>query len=209
MALSDTHDDLRAALGGSSEALSRLLERLRPRLVVWVAGQLSPTLKGEVEPEDLVQEILFAVHRDFAGFEERGEGSFYRWLFTLGRNRIRDLADRVGAEKRRARAPISAPSQTTPSGAASRREEVARMLRAMESLPERHREVLLLVKLEERPVDEVAALLRVTPNAVRVLHCRALKELRAALGAEPPQGARNAGPRGPLPPGETPPGGAV
>lgn len=59
----------------------------------------------------------------------------------------------------------------------------------LDGLPARHREILRLRGLEDRSVDETAALLRLTPTAVRVRYHRAQRALQQriapAAAAEP------------------------
>jgi RNA polymerase sigma-70 factor (ECF subfamily) len=180
--LDTTEGFLAGALNGSAGSRGELLERLRPRLVLWVAARLSSALRAKVEPEDVAQDILLAVHRDFASFHGDDPRAFYRWFFTVAENRIRDLADHYGALKRQLPPPLTF-SQTSPSTAAARTEDVARVMRAIETLPDSHREVITLLRIEERSVAEAAEILGKSENAVRILYCRALKDLRAALGA--------------------------
>jgi RNA polymerase sigma-70 factor (ECF subfamily) len=194
MALRDTLDDVTAARAGDATARNRLLERLRPRLVTWAAGHLGAALRGQVEAEDVAQEVLIAVDRDLDRFEGRCPRSFGAWLFTVARNRVRDLADWVGAEKRRLPEP-AVRSQTSPSEAERRREEVAAMRAALALLPEAERAVIVLYRIEERSVEELALLWRISPNAVRIRYCRALKALRRAMGQD--VGAAAATPRPP------------
>jgi RNA polymerase sigma-70 factor (ECF subfamily) len=179
-----TQGFLSGALGGSKEARGELLERLRPRLVLWTAARLSAGLRAKVEPEDIAQDILLAVHRDFGSFVGDDPRAFYRWFFTVAENRIRDIADHFGALKRQLPSPMTF-SQTSPSTAAARSEEVARVMRAIEALPESFRQIVTLIRLEERSVAEAAEILGKTENAVRILYCRALKDLRSSLGTAP------------------------
>jgi RNA polymerase sigma-70 factor (ECF subfamily) len=141
---------------------------------------MSLALRQRLDPEDVAQEVLLAVHRDFASFRGDDPKAFFRWFWTVAENRVRDVADYHGALKRRSPEPATF-SQTSPSKAAVRREQATLVLEAVAGLPDAHREVIRLVRVEERPVAEVAALLGKTPNAVRILYCRALKELRLAL----------------------------
>ena len=178
----DTHHILESALQGGDEELGALLERLRPRLVLWCAARMSPQLRAHEEPEDAAQEVVLAVHRDFRGFHGSTDRAFFGWLFTVAENRLRDLADHYGAQKRQAIEP-KAHSQTSPSQGAARTEMIQRVHRAIAALPEDYRRVLQLRRLEDRDVPEVAQILDRSENAVRVLYCRALKELRSVMGA--------------------------
>jgi RNA polymerase sigma-70 factor (ECF subfamily) len=183
VATGETFGLLEEALSGSETARAALLERLRPRIVLWAATRLSPALRAHLDPEDVAQEILLAVHRDLGAFRGGDARAFYGWLFTVGENRIRDLADRYGAQKRRTPDPVPR-SDTSPSGRASRTEACERVKRALLTLSEDHQRVVQLVRLEERPYDEAALVLGRSVNAVRILYCRALKALRGALGDE-------------------------
>jgi RNA polymerase sigma-70 factor (ECF subfamily) len=188
MALDDTVDLLRGALSGDKGLLGRLLERLRPRLVLWLYARMSQALRAKVEPEDVAQDVLVAVNRDIGRFVGDGMPAFMAWFFTVAENRLRDLVDHFGAIKRRLPPPHSF-SQTSPSTAASRREDVARLMQAIDQLPENLRQVIVLVRIESRTVSEVAVLLGISENAVRVRYCRALKLLRRLLGGDEGNGA--------------------
>ncbi len=179
--LRSTRDLVVEAVGGDIRARGKLLERLRPRLTLWAAARLSPKLREYVDAEDVVQEVLLAVHEGFEGFRDRGEKAFFGWLFTLAENRIRDLADYAGARKRQAGPVMMTISETTPATAAIRSETLDRLRAAVARLPEDYRQVLLLRRFEERETTEVALLMGRSENAVRILYCRAIKELRQAL----------------------------
>lgn len=150
--------------------------------MLWIAARLSGPLREKVEAEDIAQEVLLAVHRDLDGYEDRGVRSFYSWFFRIAENRIRDQVDYHSAKKRQA-SPGIAVSPTTPGTAAIRGEQLERVRRAIERLSDDYRRVIQLRRLEERDVAEVAGMLDRTPNAVRVLYCRALKALRDELNA--------------------------
>jgi len=178
--LDGTITTLDEALDGDAEARGLLLERLRPRLCLWASTRLSPAIRAHVDPEDVTQEILLAVHRGLDDFEARGEREFHAWVFRIAENRVRDLADYAGAKKRQA-APITPFSQTSPSTAAMKTETFTRVHRALATLPEDHQRVIRLRYLEEREVSEVAERMDRSENAVRILYCRALKALKTAL----------------------------
>ena len=200
--LSDTRDALEGALGTAGpereRSRERLLGRLRPMLVLWAGTRMSPRLKARMEPEDVAQEILTRVLRGLDRFQAGHDGTemraFHAWLFTLGENCIRDLVSREEAVKRRPPEPLGV-SQTSPSQAANRREQVDRMLGALDALEPEDRDVIRLLKLQGLSAAEAAPLLHKSPNAVRIQLCRALKALHARL----------AGPESSTPSSETPP----
>ena len=176
----DTRHLIDGALGGSARARSRLLERLRPRIVLWVSSRLSAQLREVVDAEDVAQEILISVNLGLDKFENRGDRAFFAWLFKIAANRIRDLSDYANAEKRKPIEPIAV-SHTTPGSAAIRTEAFERLHEALLCLPRDYRRVIELRRLEERDISEVAAAMDRSENAVRVLYCRALKALKQFL----------------------------
>ena len=185
MDLRETQRILHTALEGGEEEVGTLLERLRPRLVLWCASRMSNTLRANCDPEDAAQDILLAIHKDFRTFHGQGDRAFFGWLFTVAENKLRDLADYYGAKKRQRVDPVSF-SQTSPSQAAARVEMVSRLEEAIASLPEDHRLVIQLYKLEGRETQEIAQVMGRTENAIRLLVFRSLKELRKALDGKPP-----------------------
>ncbi len=183
MDLSRTRALIRPALMGDTGAAGALLERLRARLVIWAAGRMSAGLRAKIEPEDVAQEVLLAIHKGLPAFEGTDERAFFGWVFRIAENRIRDMVDHFGAQKRQPGPPLSF-SQTSPSQAAARTEDLRRIVQALEALPEDYRTVIRLRRVEHREVTEVAELMDRTPNAVRVLYCRAIKALKLVLEPE-------------------------
>jgi RNA polymerase sigma-70 factor (ECF subfamily) len=179
--LDRTRDLLLRALDGDEEARGELLERLRPRIILWVATRLSPEIRRHHDPEDVTQEVLLAVHRGMDDLEYRGDPAFHAWLYRVAGNRIRDLADHTGARKRQ-EVPITPFSQTSPTAAAVRSESFRMLHEAIGGLPEHHREVIRLRYIEDRSVAETAEILGRSENAVRLL---ALRAVRALAGAFP------------------------
>ncbi len=177
-----TQQLIREALAGDRADSGVLLEHLRPRLVLWVAARMSRDLLTKVEPEDLAQDTLMAVHKALPKFDGNSERRFLGWVFRIAENRIRDQVSLFRATKRQVLPPPHSFTQSSPSTAATRTEQVSRVLEAMAVLSPEHRDVVRLRRLEERETKEIAELMDRSENAVRILYCRALKSLRAALG---------------------------
>jgi len=103
-----------------------------------------------------------------------------RWVFSVAENRIRDLAKALNAAKRKGEAP-KPPRQRTPSSIVSRREELARVIAAIDRLPPAQRDVIRLRRFEGLPTREVAQRLDRSEGAVRMLYMRAVRALEAAV----------------------------
>lgn len=187
MDVQETQRLLNAALIGTGDDIGPLLERLRPRLVLWCASRMSPTLRANIEPEDAAQEILLAIHKDFHSYSGPPDRSFFKWVFVVADHKLKDLVDFHGAKKRQKIEPMVG-SQTSPSQAAVRVESIARLHEAIARLPDDYRTVVALYKLESRDVEDVAKIMGRSENAIRVLYCRALKELRSILETTPGRG---------------------
>jgi len=193
--MSETARLLAAALARDPVARGDLLERLRPRVVLWAAVRLSRELRAKVEPEDVAQLVLLAVHDGLDRFTGATPKQFYAWVFSIAENRVVDLARHFGASKRtpdesaaiaeeltRARSERRSFSRTSPSEAAARSDEIARMHAALDALPDTHRDILRLRDLEERDYPEIVERLQLkSVGAARTMRCRALVALRHAM----------------------------
>jgi len=156
------------------------LEDLGPRLVLWAGSRISPSLRVHVSPEDVAQEVLAALFRDLLRIGPNRVEDISRWVFTVAENRIRDLAKGLNAAKRKGEAPRP-PRQRTPSSIVSRREELARVIAAIDRLPPAQRDVVRLRRFERLPTSEVAQRLGRSEGAVRMLYMRAVRALEAAV----------------------------
>ena len=172
---------VRALESGEEVHRGDMLEYLRPRLVLWATSRLSPGLRAKLEPDDVAQEALLAVHKSIDTFQGTNHRAFLAWVFKIAENRIRDLADHHKAKKRQRIEPITDFSQTSPSTVVARSEEVQRVATALETLPEDYAEVIRLRRFEELSVADIAELKDTSANAVRIRYCRALKALKQAL----------------------------
>jgi RNA polymerase sigma-70 factor (ECF subfamily) len=128
--------------------------------------------------DDLVQECLI---RALDKLETWTPGTNLRaWLFVILRN------CHINEVRREQRSPIvgEAPSSESELAAAGSQEARVALLEVRDAfltLSEEHREVLLLVALEELRYEEAAAILEVPLGTVRSRLSRARQALRAAL----------------------------
>ncbi|HUT12534.1 MAG TPA: sigma-70 family RNA polymerase sigma factor [Thermoguttaceae bacterium] len=184
---------------GEREALNELYRRYYDRIVAVVRLRLGPKLRARLEESDIVQEAFLASLQGLKNFTCQSEGDFFHWLCKLVENRIRDQADRIGAQKRNADREVPLEPQwpsaesvfgplhelatmTSPATRAVRAEDVRRLEGAVDALPEIQREAILLVRYEGLSFAEAGAATGKTPDAVRMLVARAIVALGKSLG---------------------------
>ncbi len=168
---------LRAARQGDSAAFETLARAHSPALL-----NLIRRLGGTVEDaEDVVQETLISAHRGLDRF--RGEAPLRAWLARIAVNTYRDM---VRATKRLVRACMTMPERVTvdTDRQLSGRDTVRRVMSAIQDLPPRQRETLLMRIHEGFSYDEIAKNMGVGRDAVRMNLLEARKKLLRRFAAE-------------------------
>ncbi len=168
---------------GDTEALSMLMDRYNPRLYAVSRRYLS----DDSEIEDLAQETWLSIYQGRGRF--RPGARFSSWLYTVHLNKCRDRLRGAGREKRRARIADWAeaesapdPSATTPEDAAVRAQRRLMVLSALERLPARQREVLVLSLTEGLSFEEIARRLDCPAGTARSNMHYAVRRLRDLVG---------------------------
>ena len=157
-----------AARGGDEQALVSLLAAAQPDIRRYAARNCRMA-----DADDVVQETLLLLYRRVGTL--RAVASFSGWMFAVARRACLRLL-RLGAAK-----PLDGDD------AAARfvhlRPEDIRIdvSRAIQSLPEHYREVVLLRDIEEMSVDEIAATLELTRESVKARLHRARGMIREYL----------------------------
>ncbi len=124
-----------------------------------------------VDPDETVQDVFLIVGRKLSSF--RGDAKIETWLFRItariASNRRRSARRRQIWVRITRRIEDELPGDGPgPADAMEKREAARRFYAALEDLPERHREVLVLFELEELSTDEIARLIDRPPATVRV-----------------------------------------
>jgi RNA polymerase sigma-70 factor (ECF subfamily) len=185
------------ARGGDKAALGRLLELYRNYLRLLARSLIRPPLQVKLDASDLVQETFLKAHRDFAQFVGSGERELVAWLRQILVRTLADQAKHYRAKVRDQRRQESldvlldrsslaiqhqlAGSVASPSAHAIGREQAVLLADALARLPADYREVFILRNLEQVAVDEIAARMGRSPNAVRKLWGRAMVALKQSL----------------------------
>jgi RNA polymerase sigma-70 factor (ECF subfamily) len=194
----DTDWLVEQAARGDDQARQQLLSRHRQRLRRMVALRLSRRLAARVDPSDVVQEALAQAAHQLDDYLRDRPLPFYPWLRKLAWERLVKLHRRHIEAGRRSvsrEEPPALPDESAleladrlvaagpgPAEAALRAELRQRVRAALDRLAAGDREVLVLRFLERLSTTEVAAVLGVTPGAVKLRQMRALDRLRTRLG---------------------------
>jgi RNA polymerase sigma-70 factor (ECF subfamily) len=193
---------------GDDDARQALLARHRERLCQMVALRLDRRLAARVDPSDVVQQALADADQELSDYLRRRPLPFYAWLRRFAWDRLVEVhRAHLRAGKRSvgreqdwpgagpdpsavALADRLVSSGTSPSRRLLRDESRLQVRAALEQLPPRDREVLVLLYMEDLSAVEIAAVLGMTEGAVRVRHLRALDRLRRLLPVDGPEEAR-------------------
>ncbi|MEJ3658234.1 RNA polymerase sigma factor ShbA [Actinomycetes bacterium KLBMP 9759] len=166
------------ALGGDREAVGRLLAIIRPLVVRYCRARLGRSA-SLVAVDDIAQEVCLAVWRALPKYRSQGR-PFLAFVHGIAAHKVGD-AHRSFA-RNRADAVADLPDSTDvaegPAQHALRSEESEQLGKLLDTLPDRHREVLLLRVVVGLSAEETAEAVGSTPGAVRVTQHRALAALR-------------------------------
>ena len=135
--------------------------------------------------EDVVQDVLLTIHRARQTYDPNR--SFTAWLRTIADRRAVDLLRRIGRQHaREVHAPLDFESfaDERPGPADASPSAGGRVGEAVASLPERQREAVRLLVLEEQSLSEAAIATRRSKGSPKVNLHRALKGLRGRFGGE-------------------------
>jgi RNA polymerase sigma-70 factor (ECF subfamily) len=170
----------------NKSALGALLYQMRPWIRWQAEGRLGQRLRSRVDGSDIVQDVHVRAFERFDQFRGDSVPQLRAWIKMILRNIVADHnrgrkdADKDGGD----RLPDVPGDGTTPSQGAMRIEDQARLIEALQWLPEKYRLVLQLRFYQGLPFEEVAQKMGVTVGNARVLMVRAIKQLRNELGDE-------------------------
>lgn len=163
---------MRAGLDGDTAAYRQLLETVTPFLRGIACGGLARAGLGDGDVEDVVQEVLLAIHLKRQTWIR--DQPFLPWLNAIARYKLIDVMRRRG---RRGEVPIDGflevLAEPNEPAEVSHRE----LSRLVGRLKGRELSVVRAVSLEGKDIRETAAALNMKEGAVRVALHRGLKRL--------------------------------
>jgi RNA polymerase sigma-70 factor (ECF subfamily) len=182
------------AKDGDESALDQLCRVYSERVRWMVRLRMNKELRSKLESMDLAQDVLIHALRGLGDFTYKNEGDFIRWLSKIAQNALRDNLDKLHADKRNVRKElpldgyrsitnsrfVGSPGPidiTTPSVIMSRKEDLAKLEKAIDELKPEYREVIVLTKIEGLSYREIGDRLSKSDDAVRMLLSRAMASL--------------------------------
>lgn len=156
-------------------------DRFRPRVLRYLSR-----LVGESEAEDLTQSVMLKISEALPDF--RGDSSVSTWIYRIATNTALDklrgktvqIASSTELDSDETDVPQAAQSESVETAAI--REEMNACIREfIERLPESHKTVMVLSELEGFKNAEIAAILGITLDTVKIRLHRAREKLRKEL----------------------------
>jgi len=137
-------------------------------------------LRSGADAEDIAQEAMLRSYRFFPGFHG---GDVRAWLLQIVRNTCYTWMEKNRRENDMTEfdEELHAPPSTSPESLAIAGDDRQRLTHALESLPPRYREVIVLRELEGCSYKEIAAITSIPIGTVMSTLSRARRHLQLAL----------------------------
>lgn len=180
------------AKGGSNEAKNALIESVRTYLQFIANQEIDARLQQKVAASDVVQDVCLVASERLETFRGSTEGEFKAWLKTVLKNSLADSHRKYVQSQKRAAGrevvmgdELGIPaSNISPGTSMIAREESARLLDAMQRLPDDYRQVLRLRNWDLLPFDDIGRRMDRSADAAQKLWTRAVRRLEQELDLE-------------------------
>ncbi|HYC76854.1 MAG TPA: sigma-70 family RNA polymerase sigma factor [Planctomycetota bacterium] len=170
---------VRRARDGDAAAFEEIVRLCLPR----VLGVARSVVGRAADAEDVAQVVFYKVYRRLDTFRE--EASFYTWLYRVTVNAANDRLkqrrrDRSRQEEEFERMPVAPPSED-PARQAAKEDLRAQVRAAVQELPPKFRDVVVLREAHDLSCEEVAATLGIPFGTVVSRLFRARAKLKKIL----------------------------
>ena len=173
---------------GDEGAFKELVDTCQDRVFNTAIG----IVQNAEDAEDVAQEVFIQVYRSIHQF--KGEAKLSTWLYRIATTRALDLLRSRKSKKRfgfmqrlfgDGNEPLhELPDFNHPGVALDRKENAARLFKAIAQLPDNQKTAFTLHKLEELSYQEVSDVMQTSVPAVESLMHRAKQNLRKILEKE-------------------------
>ena len=181
--MSNTGEELNstvaAAAQGDRNALAQVLQTIRPLVVRYCRARVGAAERGNLSADDVAQEVCLAVMTALPRYQDQGR-PFMAFVYGIAAHKVADAHRNAARNKSDpvAEVPDVVSSEDGPEDRALSSETSRQMNALLETLPEKHREILVLRLVVGLSAEETAAAVGSTAGAVRVAQHRALAKLK-------------------------------
>lgn len=173
---------------GDETAFKYLVDTYQERVYNTAIG----IVQNAEDAEDVAQEVFIQVYRSIHNF--KGESKLSTWLYRIATTRALDLLRSRKSKKRfgllqrlfgEGNEPVfEIPDFNHPGVALEKKENAAKLFKAISQLPENQKVAFTLHKLEDLSYQEVSEIMKTSLPAVESLMHRAKQNLRKILEKE-------------------------
>ncbi|RVW11516.1 sigma-70 family RNA polymerase sigma factor [Prescottella agglutinans] len=181
--MSNTGEELNSAVAaaaqGDRSALSQVLQTIRPLVVRYCRARVGAAERGNLSPDDVAQEVCLAVMTALPRYQDQGR-PFMAFVYGIAAHKVADAHRNAARNKSDpvAEVPDVVSSEDGPEDRALSSETSRQVNALLETLPEKHREILVLRLVVGLSAEETAAAVGSTAGAVRVAQHRAIAKLK-------------------------------
>jgi RNA polymerase sigma-70 factor (ECF subfamily) len=179
---------VRRAAEGEQDAFGRLVAEHQKALYAFLLG----TVRRPETADDLVQETFLKAWKALPAF--KGESAFRTWLFKIGLNAARSWGRRprwllfFSQREQDDEGPLPDPAdpspEADPEAGAERADRRERILKLLDRLSPREREVTVLKHVEDMTIAQIASVTGMAEGTVKVHLFRAVQKMRSWMEDE-------------------------
>lgn len=172
---------IKEAVRGVSSAFGPLYDHYQPMIYRFVLVKVG----RREDAEDITHQVFVSAWQKIKGYEHRGH-PFSSWLYRIARNQV---VDHYRAKRNETSLEKLDPEQFVAALdihlELSAKLEMEKVRIAITALSPEHQDVIILRFIEDLPIKEVAAAMKKTEGAVKLMQHRAVGELQRILGKQP------------------------
>ncbi|MBJ8338530.1 sigma-70 family RNA polymerase sigma factor [Antrihabitans sp. YC3-6] len=176
-------DSAVAAAGqGDRSALAQVLEIVRPLVVRYCRARVGSAERGQLSADDVAQEVCLAVMTALPRYQDQGR-PFMAFVYGIASHKVADAHRNASRNKAdpMAEVPDVISTDQGPEQQALDSEASRQMNTLLATLPDKHREILILRLVVGLSAEETAAAVGSTAGAVRVAQHRAIAKLKTQV----------------------------
>lgn len=145
-----------------------------------VFGFVHSKIYNQDEAEDIVQTVFLKVYSNLDRYDET-KASLSTWIYTITRNTVYDYLKEKRSHPVFELEENAADHEESPEELVLNNETLTELARALERLPQKERDVIILIYYHSKTKIEVAQILGITYAQLRYLHDKALGRLKEQL----------------------------